>query len=57
MGTKNLDKSGRVATSIKIKPDVWKEAKKSAIDNEIDVSQLVEKAIEKWIEIEHEDDD
>jgi post-segregation antitoxin (ccd killing protein) len=45
----------REATSIKIKPTVWKEAKKQAIDEGKTVSELVEEAIDKWIK-EHKTD-
>jgi predicted HicB family RNase H-like nuclease len=43
----------REATSIKVKPKVWKDAKIEAIKENITVSQLVEEAIEKYIK-EHE---
>jgi hypothetical protein len=39
----------REATSIKIKPDLWKEAKIEAIKHEKTVSELVEEAIEAWM--------
>ena len=39
----------REATSIKIRPSVWKEAKKEAIDEGKTVSELMEEAITKWI--------
>jgi predicted HicB family RNase H-like nuclease len=39
----------REKTSIKIKPEVWREAKKAAIDESKTVSELVEEALEKWI--------
>jgi predicted DNA-binding protein len=42
-------KEQRTATSIKIKPDVWKEAKIEAIKEGRTVSELVEEAIETWI--------
>lgn len=42
-------KEERTATSIKIKPNVWKEAKIEAIKQGITVSELVEEAIEQWI--------
>lgn len=42
-------KEQREATSIKIKPNVWKEAKIEAIKQGITVSELVEEAIEMWI--------
>ncbi len=39
----------RTTTSIKVRPDVWKKAKIEAIKEDIDVSELVEKAIERWV--------
>ena len=39
----------RTTTSIKIRPDVWKKAKIEAIKEDMDVSELVEKAIERWV--------
>lgn len=39
----------RETTSIKVKPDLWKEAKIEAIKHEKTVSELVEEAIEAWI--------
>jgi predicted HicB family RNase H-like nuclease len=39
----------REATSIKIKPKVWKDAKIEAIKESKTVSQLVEEALEKYI--------
>jgi len=42
-------KEERAATSIKIKPSVWQEAKITAIKESITVSELVEEAIERYI--------
>jgi predicted HicB family RNase H-like nuclease len=42
-------KEEREATSIKIKPNVWKDAKIQAIKESKTVSELVEQAIEKYI--------
>ena len=42
----------REATSIKIDPQLWKQAKIEAIRNDMELSELVEQAIEKWIEDE-----
>jgi predicted HicB family RNase H-like nuclease len=39
----------REATSIKIRPNIWKEAKIEAIKQGITVSELVEEAISSWI--------
>lgn len=44
-----MTKVERTTTSIKIRPDVWKKAKIEAIKEDIDVSELVEKALEKWV--------
>jgi len=38
----------RTTTSIKIRPDVWKKAKIEAIKEDIDLSELVEKALERY---------
>ncbi len=42
-------KSKREATSIKVKPEVWKRAKIVAIEQGLTVSELVERAIEAWV--------
>lgn len=43
------EKTERVTTSIKINPELWKKAKVSAINNDMDLSELVENAILDWI--------
>jgi hypothetical protein len=42
----------REATSIKINPQLWKQAKIEAIRNDLELSELVEQAIENWIKDE-----
>lgn len=44
----NADHS-RVTTSLKVNPKLWKKAKLSAVEHEIQLSELVEKAIEVWV--------
>jgi hypothetical protein len=39
----------RETTSIKVKPKLWRDAKKTAIDEGKTVSEIVEEALEKWI--------
>jgi predicted HicB family RNase H-like nuclease len=39
----------RESTSIKIRPDVWKNAKIEAIKQDIELSELVEKALEAFM--------
>jgi post-segregation antitoxin (ccd killing protein) len=45
--TKKTDSKGRIPTSIKIDPDLWKEAKIEAITQNIDLSEMVENALRK----------
>lgn len=42
-------KEQRAKTSIKVKPETWKEAKKVAIDKGKTVSEIMEEAIEAYI--------
>lgn len=42
----------REATSIKINPQLWKQAKIEAIRNDLELSELVEQAMENWIDDE-----
>lgn len=44
-----VDKPKRTATSIKIDPQLWKEAKIEAIRRDIDLSDLVERSLRKEI--------
>lgn len=53
--TPKVDGIKREATSIKIRPDIWKEAKIEAIRQDIDLSELVEKAIQKLLKSEGRD--
>jgi predicted HicB family RNase H-like nuclease len=39
-------------TSIRVDPDLWKEVKIEAIRRDIDVSELVERALKKELKIE-----
>lgn len=40
---------GRVTTSIKIDPELWKEVKKLAIDKGVTVSELLESLVRKEV--------
>lgn len=40
----------RVATSIKVEPELWKEARIQAIREDIEVSELVERALKRELE-------
>ena len=45
----DINEIKRVATSIKIDPELWKETKIKAIQYETTVSELVESAIKEYI--------
>jgi len=38
-----------VVTSIKVDEDLWKKAKKRAIDDEITLQELINSAVEAWL--------
>jgi len=50
MVPKDLPLEKREVTSLKIKPSLWKEAKIEAIRQDMELSELVEKAIAAWLE-------
>ena len=39
----------RIVTSIKIDDEVWKKAKIEAINQDMQLSEVLEKAVEEWI--------
>lgn len=49
MSPKDSTSVKREVTSIKVKPELWKEAKIAAIRQDIELSELVERALEAWI--------
>ena len=49
MIAKTPDKKGRIPTSIKVDPTLWKQAKIEAITRNVELSDMVEKALRKEI--------
>lgn len=45
----SVEDKKQLVTSLRINPEVWKEAKVAAIQNDISLTQLVEEAIHCWI--------
>lgn len=39
----------RIVTSVKIDEDVWKKAKIEAINQDMQLSEVLENAVEEWI--------
>lgn len=44
-----LEKKKQMVTSLRVNPDLWKEAKIEAIREEITLAEVVEQALEEWI--------
>jgi predicted HicB family RNase H-like nuclease len=44
----------QLVTSLRINPDVWKNAKVAAIQNDLTLTELVEEAITCWIKMRAE---
>jgi hypothetical protein len=51
---KKPDSKGRIPTSIKIDPSLWKQAKIEAINRNMDLSEMVETALRKEIKEKEE---
>lgn len=45
----SIEEKKQLVTSLRIDPEIWKEAKVQAIRNDITLTQLVEEAINCWI--------
>lgn len=44
------DEKAQIVTSLRVDPDLWKEARKAAIDCDITLGELIDQAIREWIE-------
>jgi post-segregation antitoxin (ccd killing protein) len=40
----------QIVTSLKVDPDLWKQARKAAIDYDITLGELIAEAISDWIQ-------
>jgi hypothetical protein len=40
---------GKTVTSVKVDEDLWKEAKKAAIDDDISLTDLLDDALRDWM--------
>ena len=46
-----MNEKDQFVTSLRINPEIWKEAKVAAIQNDMTLTQLVEEAIHCWIKM------
>lgn len=44
-----INEKDQFVTSLRINPEIWKEAKVAAIQNDITLTELLEEAIHCWI--------
>lgn len=44
------DEKDLVVTSLKVDPNLWKEARKAAIDCDITLGEVIDQALREWIE-------
>jgi hypothetical protein len=49
-----LEDKKQLVTSLRINPEIWKEAKVAAIQNDITLTELLEEAIDCWIKMRKE---
>lgn len=49
-----MNEKNQFVTSLRINPEIWKEAKVQAIKNDITLTELVEEAINCWIKMRAE---
>ena len=52
-----IENKKQLVTSLRINPDIWKEAKVAAIRNDMTLTQLVEEAINYWIKKQEKNKD
>jgi len=50
---RNTEEKKQLVTSLRINPELWKEAKVEAIRHDMTLTEVVEEALKKWI---HEKD-
>lgn len=46
-----IEEKKQLVTSLRIDPEIWKQAKVEAIQHDITLTQLVEEAIDCWIKM------
>ena len=46
----SIEEKKQLVTSLRINPEIWKEAKVEAIRHDITLTELVEEAIKLWIQ-------
>lgn len=45
-----MDDKREIVTSLRVDANLWKEARKAAIDSEISLGELIDQAVRDWIE-------
>ena len=45
----STEEKNQIVTSLRVDPDLWKEARKAAIDCDITLGELIDQAIRNWL--------
>jgi predicted HicB family RNase H-like nuclease len=45
-----IDEKEQIVTSLKVNPELWKQAKIAALQCDITLGELIDKAIREWIQ-------
>jgi hypothetical protein len=50
-----INEKEQIVTSLKVNPDLWKQAKISALQCDITLGELIDQAVRDWIEKQEKD--
>ena len=45
----SIEEKTQIVTSLRVDPELWKEARKAAIDCDITLGELIDQAIRNWL--------
>ena len=45
-----IDDKKEIVTSLRVNPDLWKEARKAAIDCDITLGEVIDQALREWLQ-------
>jgi hypothetical protein len=51
-----MDERKEIVTSLRVDADLWKEARKAAIDYDLSLGELIDQAVRDWIAKQEEKD-
>ncbi len=45
-----LNEKEQIVTSLKVNPDLWKQAKIAALESDITLGELIDQAVREWLQ-------